>query len=295
MRALINREIVARVRIDDELGNLTDADTPPTVSVTDGAGNPVAGVSAVTKDAVTDDANGVYKAIIPAQTQLDVLTVSWSASVGGNARVVQDTINVVGDRLVPLWRLREDSEINGLTPKVLLRLQDTLEDWFGQALHFPTVEESLRIRFNFNGGRRMYIPYAPFPKSIIAITEGASPPLNADDLADLQIIENALEWKFAGLMDPVYGYGIQTRWWLPGPKLVYITHGPPWARVPEDIVRAAISFARYISRPSNYPERASQVSTEGAIISFATPDPDTPTGIADVDMAIREHRLDKIL
>ena len=290
MRAVKDREIVIRVRVDDEGGALVNADSLPTVEVRDGDGALVT-TGAVAQDAATA-ATGVYKATVNPRSQLDVLTIVWTVVVGGFTRKVRQEVMVQGGRLVPLWRLREDSELAGLSTTAMLRLVDAVEDWFKAALHFPAVEEPLRTTFNFAGGRRLRVPDAPYPKSLVALSEGDAA-LTTADLADVSVVQGAFEFKSVGSFDIVYGTA--NRNWLCGRKTAWLTHGGPWSAVPEDVERAAALFARYISRANNYPERASQVATEGALISLAMPDHDHPTGLPDVDAVITKHRLQNVV
>lgn len=289
MRAIRNREIVIRLRVDDEGGALTAATGTPTVSVTDGSGAAVAGVSAVTNEAV-----GLYKATIPPRSQLDNLTVTWSAVVGGFTRQVVEQVKVVADRLVPLWRLRQDPELDALENENLLRCAEAVEEWFADALHFPPVDESYRATFNHPGGARLRVPGVWYPKTALSISQGDTA-LTAGELAELRVVDGAFEFQNSGAFDVVLGVGQKV--WGSGRKTVWITHGAPtdWVGVPEDLVRAASVLARYIARGSNYPERARTVQTEGAIINFSTPNHDRPTGLPEVDGAVNRYKVDPAL
>lgn len=283
MRAIRNREIVVRLYVDDEGGTLLNATGTPTVSVKDGSGTTVTGVSAVTNDGV-----GVYKATIPPRPQLDNLVVTWTAVVNTFTREVIEEVKVVSDRLVPLWRLREDAELATLSTLNMLRCASAVEDWFADALGYPPVEESHRSTFNHPGGARLRVPGVWYPKTAISMTQGDTA-LDATDLAELRVVDGAFEFKNSGAFDVILGTGQQV--WAQGRKTVWITHGPPedWKGVPEDLVRAAAVLARYVARESNYPERARSVTTEHAIISFSTPNHDRPTGLPEVDGAVNRY------
>lgn len=286
MRAIRNREIVVRVRVDDEGGTLAAATGTPSIAVVNGSGAAVAGVSAV-----ASESTGVYKATIPPQAQLDELTVTWTVVIGGFTRTYTEQIMIVADRLVPLWRLREDVELATLSNADLLRCAEAVEEWFKDALGFPPVEESYRATFNHPGGARLRIPGIWYPKTAVEIFQGTTA-VSAADLATLEVVEGAFEYQYSGGYDALTGLG--QKLWAEGRKTVWITHGAPtdWAGVPEDVVRAAAVLARYIARDSNYPERARSVQTEGAIISFSTPSHDRPTGLPEVDGVINRYAVD---
>lgn len=278
-----------RLRVDDESGILVDATGTPTVAVTDGTGAAVLGLSAV-----THTSTGLYACTLPPQSVLDVLTVTWTVVVSGSTRIVVDKVKLIGDRLAPMWQMREDPDLAEISPANMLRLVEVIEEWFRRAMHFPCTEEPLRGLFNFVGGKRLQIPAAPFPKSMIACSEGDTP-LSSTDLADILVVNHAFEWHFAGGYDILLG--TQVKNWVPGRKKVWVTHGSYFdgGVVPEDLRRAAVILARYVARGSNYPERARQVATEGALITFATPSPDYPTGLPDVDAAVMSYRIPHVL
>jgi len=290
MRAIRNREIVVRLHVDDEGGALVAADTTPTLTVTNGSGDVVSGVSAV-----TSETTGVYKAIIPPQSDLDVLTITWQAVVDGHTRTSETTAVVVSERLVPLWRLREDPELAGLSAPNLLRLADAVESWFNNALGFPYCEEPLHTVFNHPGGSRLIVPGALYPRRMVRAIEGETE-VPADRLAEVEVVDGAFE--FTAFIHWDFLVGQHQMVWAMGRKEVWITHGPSPEfdhGVPADLVNAAVTLARYVARGSNYPERARSVQTESAIISFSTPSWDRPTGLPEVDGAVNRYAVRRVV
>lgn len=73
---------------------LTDFDATPTVAVTDGNGDAVSGVSAV-----SNPDTGVYRATIPGQADLTTLKAVWSGDVSGDATSIITRHEVVGNLL----------------------------------------------------------------------------------------------------------------------------------------------------------------------------------------------------
>lgn len=284
MRSVLNRETVVRLRVDDEGGNLVAAETTPTLAVTTAAGE------TVTPGTVTSESAGVYKSTLPAQSALTVLTCNWTASVSGSgSRTVTEQIRVVSDRAVPLWRYREDDELVALSDLALIRLADTVEDWFRDALRFPLSEEYFSTTFRKRRqSMGLLIPSAPFPVTITAVSV-TDRPLSAAEIADLRVVGNVVE---RGITADPFLTGGNGYAWPEGLYTVTGTHGfrEDWVAVPSDLERAAVTLARYISRGNNYPERARQIATDGALITLSTPTPDRPTGLPDVDGVVGRYR-----
>jgi hypothetical protein len=291
MRAIRGREAVMRLRVENELGDLVAATGTPTIAVVDGDGNVVTGVSAV-----STPSTGVYAATLPPQTVLDVLSVTWSYTVGGVARTTRDVVVVTGSRVASLYFYRQDTELAAITDAATFgALLDAVDDWFESALGYAPVETPLRYTFDAIGGKSLRVPGAAYPVSALAIADGVTI-LTQPDLDDLTVVNGAFEFSYAGSQDIIYGCA--TRQWSPGRKTVWITHaGPPeWnGIVPADLQRAARTLARYTARGSNYPERARMVQTEGAMITFSTPSTDRPTGLPEVDGAITRYRLPTVV
>jgi hypothetical protein len=275
MRAVLNREAVARLRVDDDSGAYVNADATPSLTVTDAAGD------TITPGSVSASGTGRYEAVIPAQDALTRLTVNWSYAVSGESRATAETINVVERRIVPLWRYREDAELDELTAEQMLRLADIVEDWFVSALQYPPVREHASVTFRpARNSDRLYVPGCPFPKAVLSVTVGDTA-LTDTELANLEI-------DGGGIYRP-------GGWRTEQLVTVELEHGGPagafGAGVPEDVVRAAVILGRYANRGNNYPERARQVATEGALVTFSTPAPDRPTGLPEVDSVVTRYRL----
>lgn len=292
MRAVLNREIIVRFRVDDEGGTLVVASETPTIVVKASDGSTVSGVSAVTAEGT-----GVYKATIPAQTALDTLTASLTATVATFARTLTETITLISERLVPLWMLREDGELTAVDTEIILRLADVVHDWFRDALNFPPTTESYRREWvSEYPTQRLRVPAVYFPSALVELTYGRGQgafTYDADFLANVEPIEGGFEFKDTGTFAPVDFLRGTNRGTFPqGVYSARVEHGGPWyASVPEDLRRAAASLARYAARTSNLPERARRVETEQTIIDLSMPSAAYPTGLPDVDAAIIRYGL----
>lgn len=271
MRVLRNQEFYARVRVEDEGGNLSDADSTPSVSVKNGAGTTVAGVGVP-----ATDGTGIYKAQVPAQSTLDRLEATWSVVEGGLTRNVVNVYDVVGGRLVDLWRLREDAEMTSLSTPAIQRVSEAVEDWFARALGYPPVLEGARKSFTLPAASpRLYVPGVLFPQEVYALSIGDYD-YTTNDLAGLEIVDGYI-------VNGSYGY------FAPGRYTVHLAHGLKDA--PEDLRRAGATLGRYVARASNLPERAKRILTQETEIWLSMPGADAPTGLPDVDAAIVGNRF----
>lgn len=291
MRAILNREAVVRFRIDDEGGVLVNADATPAIAVTRSDGTSVAGVSVVSKEAT-----GVYIATIPAQTALDALSASLIATVATHARTLHEPVTLISERLVPLWRLREDGELAEVPTATLLRIADTIEEWFKRALNFPAVTESYRREWVQEfPTQRLRVPAVYYPQTLQALQYGrgtGSTQYDGDWLANVEAIEGGFEFKDTGTFAPVdFLRGTHRGTFPQGIYLAQVTHSGPWTSPPEDLRRAAASLARYAARTNGLPERARRIETEASIIDLSMPSAQYPTGLPDVDAAINGYRL----
>lgn len=294
MRATLNREIVVRLRVDDEGGTLTDADSLPTVVVKDSLG------ATVSAGSVTKESTGVYKATIAARTVIDLLTVEWSATLASNARTVSDHVTVTSECLVPLWLLREDAEMTALPTPVIVRLADQVEDWFRDALNYPaSVERYSRSWILDYPVQRLRVPGCYFPVSMVSLTYGRGDgtlAYDADFLANIIAIESGFEFKDTGTFAPVdFVRGANRGTFPQGAYSAVVTHGGFSAfgfdGTPEHVQRAAAALARYVSRTSNLPERARRMITEHSEIDLSMPSPQYPTGLPEVDGVLSRFRL----
>jgi hypothetical protein len=290
MRTTTGREAVARVYFDDEDGTLVTATGTPVLTVMAASG------ATITPSAVTGDGTGVYKATIPPLASPDRLTLSWSATVAGVARTATDVLDVTSGRLAQLWQLRQDSELATADGKLLRQALEVAEDWFRDALGFPPMVSFYANTFMWEGGSQLVLPEAPYPKALLTCTVNLT--TLAPDIANVIPLRNAFAWNpMSDGLDPVIGR--DTRLFYPGRYTVTATHGGPWTAPPQDLQRACRIFVRYLMRGSstsgNYPERASQVQTESALITFSVPSPDRPTGLPEVDAVVQRYALPAIV
>lgn len=138
MRAVAGQPATIGLQVATFGGTAVAADAAPTITVTAGDGVTVL-YNAQTGTAVSGQ-TGAYTWVLPAQTQLDQLTAVWSYTVSGAAYQTPVEINVVRERLVAPYLLRQgDPNLAGMSDAVLLSLVDQVEDALDDILGYPCV------------------------------------------------------------------------------------------------------------------------------------------------------------
>lgn len=290
MRALLNQDFKVRLRVEDEGGILVDAAAPPSLTAVSSAGDPATVITPA-----DHEATGLYAWEIPPLTTLDTYTLNFSWQVSGSSytRAKTDKVKVVRDRVCPLWMYREDPELAEISTLKMLRLSDAVDEWLESALMFAPVETAFEEAFIVPRDTALLrVPDAKFVMTVTGVTCGERE-FTQTEIDDLRVTQGRIErghtgWGF------LTGTSNAAAWQSGDRLLVRGTHGPrpDWtAGVPEDLQRVAVILARYANRQANYPERARQVVTDGAMITFSMPSPDKPTGLPEVDLAVTRYRV----
>ena len=274
-----DNDTTLRVRFTDEDGNASDADGDVEVEVVDGDGN------SIHSDTLSSNAGskGVYETVLPAQSTLDELTVTWTATVDTLAREINYPAFVIGSRLVSFSTLRTDPEIGSLGHDALAAALTAAESWFRDALEFPPFAIGERLGFELPSPTpRLLVPGVLYPRKVNDVKLNGDA-FDASDLAEVTARRGAFE--------RVTSTGTR-RLWQAGWYDLHVEHG--WDAPTADLTRAARIFVRYLARQVAYPERAREVVTDGAVISFSMPSADRPTGIPEVDGVVNRYGVDLV-
>ena len=238
---------------------------------------------------------------MPAQSQLDSLYVAWSCTVAGVAYGWTDVVDVVGQRLVDPARLRQDSALQKLATPDLLFFLDLVEERIRDVIGYPPVLEGFRqswdtLRGTLNdslfvsgtvnglpygwGAGKMMIPGVKFPTQVYSGTING---IALDPVADIQ----QLCFQYGALVWADY------RPWMSGRYSLWGTHGD--TEPSADLAFAAMKLLKHLVTPSNIPDRAYSVQTEGASILISMPTADRPTGLPEVDAILNRYRLESVI
>lgn len=303
MRAAAGRPATLRWQLTDDVGTPLTPDAGVSVTVLAGDGTTVvAGPSAATLAAEED----VWQWVLPGQAKLDSLIANWSATVNGLAYATSTYVDIVGQRLVEPYLLRQDPTIADVFEgpqgtMALLALMDQIEVSIASILGYPAVLEGFREEWDTLrgtlidglyvsgtvnglpygwGAGKMLIPQVRMPVQIYAgsINGVALDPVT--DVEDLLVQTGALVWS-------------DYRPWVSGRYSMWGTHGDPIVNA--ELQWAAMKLIRHFAQVSNYPDRAYSVVTEGASIMFSMPSPDRPTGLPEVDAILNRIGMVKVI
>jgi hypothetical protein len=311
VRAVIGRPTTLTVMVADALGNPTQVDdaTDVTVDIFDGAGVAVVAGALATDDAVT----GVYSYVLAPRPELDTFNVVWHATVGGYPETIADTLRLVGNRVLSPADIAADDVLQGLTPARRGEVLDSVEDLLADVLGFPAVLEGTRVDFDARrgtfaegaygswlaagigpaglsgaqGGERLIVPGVVRPQQVFSLSiNGTAAAI--DVVGEFRAGTGFLIWT-------------GSRSWPSGHYEMWLSHGLPY--VPGDLRDAAATLARYMAKRkitagkmnSLLPERTASLTTEGAVIVFAVPTPDRPTGLPEVDSVLARYRIGSVI
>lgn len=278
MRIEAGRARRLRVVLDDDEGYAADTSGEVHIEVTRPDGTVV--LASTLADSL---GKGAYEATLPAQTQLDDLTMTATVT-GSLARTVTERITVVGQRLVTLERLRQDPELEEKRVPVLTRILEAVEQKFTTALSFPPVPTPARVAVRVKSSVVL-----PLGKDIVKPIDLYSV-VQASNIVDVTQLRplpfGELEWIDRRL------------WTLDDVVSVWLSHGFFWTAdgtPPEDLRTAGATYARYLARTNRTPERAIRVSTDGSDIFLGGANADRPTGLPDVDAVLNGYALTPVV
>lgn len=138
-------------------GTLTDFDSTPTVAVVDANGDTVTGLSSVSKPST-----GVYRATIPAQSDLTTLRATWTGAVSGSSTVLTTRYEVVGNLLFTEAEARAKTISGFQTPlssdssypdSEIARWRGLITDMFEDRTGRSWVRRYCRVQMDGTGGR----------------------------------------------------------------------------------------------------------------------------------------------
>lgn len=290
MRVQKDQDALLRLTVDGYDGELIAPDELPLLTVVGSNG------SEVETGAVTEVTPGYYTAQLPPQPDFDVLVANWTIAVSGNTRRVREPIVIVAERLVPIRELAADPKISQHISggAAYARLADQIEQWMNRILTFPYCEEQFTAVFRAASSRReLRVPRVFFPRTVKRVSLNGDP-WTSEQVESIVAVQNALELQGNAANAFLTGVNPATAdRWPAGRYAVTGTHGPPahWDEIPGDLRRAGQILARYAARVTNYSERARQIATDGALITFSMPDANRPTGLPEVDAAVTAHAL----
>jgi hypothetical protein len=275
----------------------TDSATTVTVVVTDANATIVASGDAASAGAGT----GRYTIALPAQPQLNLLRVAWSATIAGAVVVETDTVEIVGGYLFSLAELRacdpalqeKSGGVYRYCTAELARARDETECECEEICDRAFVPRYRRAVLDGTGHRDLVLPTTADPApgrptvrtiraARIATTTGASfVALTAAEVAALAVLaDNTLRRTDAGV-------------WPEGTDTVIVEYEHGLDAPPADLKRAALRRARawLTGLKSGVPDRAiSYTTADGANYRLDLPGA-YKVGIPEVDAVYARYSL----
>lgn len=262
------------------------SDTPATdgtvtVTVTRADGTTVTGVGAV-----SEPDSGVYRATLPAQPDLDLLTATWE----GDTQTVTTTAEIVGGFYCTLAEIRAQRNLDSAAKFPTAALEDA-RDWFETlaedhcgcafvprfARHTFDGDGStgLRLRLTSTSLARRPRP-RPVRRVLAATIDGTS--VAGGAVSGWDVYPD-------GTIDT---YDATTVFTL-GRRNVIVAWEYGYDQPPADLKSAALAAIRarlLADEARQYPERATSISNEFGNILLSQPGTNRPTGLPEVDAVL---------
>lgn len=258
-------------------GIATDATGNVGVVVKDGAGTTVVSGNATKRASTT----GIYDFTITAlhAANLDVYTVTWSATVSGDAKTYTTYFEVVGGFYFSIAEARAfDNKTLQNTATYptedIINAREYVEDRIEKITGVSFVPRGKRLTVDGSGLYTLHLPDF-YVRSIKSVTSD-SVAYTSTELADIRI------WEWGVIQRKTLGSFTSGT----GNIDVYYEYG--WDQPPEPIRHAALRMVVDKLVPSNIDDRTLQFTDDLGTRQFAVAGKRFPTGIPDVDQILHE-------
>lgn len=235
--------------------------------------------TAVVTDAATSGTGAAPRTYtLPAQTQLNNLTATWT----GTTRTVVTYHQIVGGFYAELADIRalEGMSNTSKYPTAALEAARTqAEDRFEWATRVAWVPRYARETLDGNNRSDLILKW-PRPRQVLSVTTDGT---TVTDLTTFRLYSYGVIERTNGVwfLADVYGGGQNV--------VIEYTHG--YDRPPEDIRWAFLTYVRYLlyETQSRIPDRASAFTTPDGTFQLVTAGYNRPTGLPDVDAILNAH------
>ena len=239
--------------------------------------------TAIATDAATTNVGvgAVSYTLTPSDlADLDLLTVTWKATFGGQEQTYTDTIEVVGGFLFTIAQARASTPLNDtvkFSTQQIIDARTLVETALEDACGVAFVPRYRREAVSGSGTRNLLL-------SMPRVT--AVRPASVDG-TDFTLGE------LAGVVPSGPGVIYAQNGWARGFGNYTVAYEHGWPSPPPRISQAALRWARHIlAGTSQIDERYTSVSNDVGTFSLATPGlRGSVTGLPEVDAAIAEYSL----
>lgn len=261
-------------------GVATDADSLPAFVITRADGSTLTTGTATSAGVAT----GKYRFVLAPQAELNRLTVTWTATVGGVVDVLTMPVEIVGGFTITLNEMRGLAglaDAGKFPSSTLLRLRREFED---------TAETYCKVgfvpRFHrdvLDGNNRTQIQLAArLPTKVLSVT-----------ISGTSVATSAFSVHPHGRLE--YPTGVFSQPTTVGGNVI-VEYEAGYPSPPAKLVRAARDFVRHYALVEQSPvgrDVLSFTDPGGYATRFSTPDWDQgrPTGLLDVDAVLNSLQL----
>jgi hypothetical protein len=262
-------------------GVLTDASGAVTVDVVRADGSALA-----TGAATTHVSTGVYRYALPAQSALNLLTLTYTGTWSSSVQTETQQVELVGDFYFSIPEARAaDSALADATVypnATIIAARAEVEDEFEQVTNVAWVLRFARERLDGSWLREMAVDQF-YPRTVLSLVVDGHP-YNSTELAEIIPEDHGAfaRTNFATVATSV------------SPKNVVVEYEYGKDRPPADLKRAALVRLRYnlTAARSAIPDRAtSYVADGGGNFQIATPGQrGSITGIPSVDVVLWRYQ-----
>ncbi len=261
----------------------TDSTTDVVVTVTHENGTILEDATAATAG---PEGSGTYTWVLPGQSNLDVFSLDWLATIDGQPMTESTDLEVVGGVYAPTAQIRNlDGPSGTFQDAAKFPLADILEaerdaqDLFEGYCDIAFVPRYARAVLDGNGSQEMFLPSLDVRRLIDATEDGA--PV---DTSSWIIDEDGR------LFRP------NDRFSAAGPSNLVIRYEHGKRTTPSDIRRAYVKYVRalLLDRFDRIDDRSTSLTAANETIQLAVAGPNRPTGYPDVDSVLNQWRATKV-
>lgn len=209
------------------------------------------------------------------QSDLDIITLEWTGTLGGTIQTLTTEVEIVGGFICELADLRALDTISNATKYPAAKLAETrafCEDKFERATRRTFVPRYARAVLDGNGSSTLWLRHGEARRIIGATVDGTA------------VVTTAWKLSPAGRVRAPSSFPTGSE------VEIRYEHGARFVR--GDIKAAALTYIRYllVTGTDKINDRTLSMSADGMVSTMATAGPNRPTGLPSVDSTLIDYR-----
>lgn len=256
----------------------TDSTTAVTVTITRDNGSAL-----VTAAATSSAGNGTYSYVLAPQSQLDVLKVSWSATISGVSRTEVDYLEVVGNAYATVDDVRALRTLDNAQKFSLAKVKTAMtqaEQLFENYCNVSFVPRYGKDTLSGDGTTKLFLSRNEIRELIDVTQDGTT----LDDSAFAvfptgKIVSDSDSFSTTAERNIVVRY----------------EHG--YTLPPADIKRAFLTYVRYLllDEYNRIDDRTLTINEDGMYYNLARASTNQPTGYPTIDSVLNNYKRSHVL